>query len=138
MLSEASYRAITTPRGVAESYGLGLSVGRAPWGGPALTHGGRDVTGFTSEHGWYPADSLSVTILYNAYPRVAAGGTHIIAALALGHTPPATRNPAPEPAGATTPATGIVGDEARRHFSTEPVEQRPDLAHGETCALCEP
>jgi hypothetical protein len=54
---------------------------------------GQEVSGFTFENGWYLADSLSVTILYNVNPRVAEGGTHIIAALALGHTPPATRNP---------------------------------------------
>jgi D-alanyl-D-alanine carboxypeptidase len=121
VLSEASYRAMTTPRGAAipAGYGFGLSVGPAPWGGPAITHGGQDVGGFVSEHGWYPADSLSVTILYDVYPRVAAGGTHVIAALALGHTPPATRNPAPEPAVAATPATGITGEEARRQFVGE-------------------
>ncbi|HEU4883788.1 MAG TPA: hypothetical protein VFT45_16130, partial [Longimicrobium sp.] len=121
VLSEASYRAMTTPRGAAipAGYGFGLSVGPAPWGGPAITHGGQDVGGFVSEHGWYPADSLSVTILYNVYPRVAPGGTHAIAALALGYTPPATRTPAPEPAVAATPATGIVGEEARRQFVGE-------------------
>lgn len=119
VLSEASYRAMTTPRGVAGSYGLGLSVGRARWGDSLIAHGGQEVSGFTSENGWYPADSLSVTILYNVNPRIAAEGTHIIAALALGQTPPATGNPAPEPAGATTPATGIVGEEARRQFVGE-------------------
>lgn len=121
VLSEASYRAMTTPRGAAspESYGFGLSIGRAPWGSPSMTHGGQAISGFTSEHGWYPADSLSVTILYNAVPRVAPGGTHIIAALALGHTPPATRTPTPEPAVASTPATGISGEEARRQFVGE-------------------
>jgi CubicO group peptidase (beta-lactamase class C family) len=124
VLSEASYRAMTTPRGEAKSYGFGLSLPTAPWGGPAITHAGHDVTGFTSENGWYPADSLSVTILYNTFPGVAAGGTHIIAALALGHTPPATANPAPEPAVAATPATGIVGEEARRQFVGE-YELRP-------------
>ena len=121
VLSAASYRAMTTPRGAAvpASYGFGLDVGPAPWGGPAITHGGQDVGGFVSEHGWYPADSLSVTILYNVYPRVAPGGTHVIAALALGHTPPATTSPAPEPAVAATPATGIAGEEARRQFVGE-------------------
>lgn len=121
VLSEASYTAMTTPRGVAvpASYGFGLSASPAPWGGPAIAHGGQDVSGFVSEHGWYPADSLSVTILYNVYPRVAPGGTHVIAALALGHTPPATPTPAPEPAVAATPATGIVGEEAGRQFVGE-------------------
>jgi D-alanyl-D-alanine carboxypeptidase len=121
VLSQASYRAMTTPRGaaVAENYGFGVYVAPAPWGGPAITHGGQDVGGFVSEHGWYPADSLSVTILYNVYPRVAPGGTHVIAALALGHTPPATSTPAPAPAVAATPATGITGEEARRQFTGE-------------------
>ncbi|HEX6909244.1 MAG TPA: serine hydrolase domain-containing protein [Longimicrobium sp.] len=121
VLSAASYTAMTTPRGAAvpAGYGFGLSVGPAPWGGPAVTHGGQDVGGFVSEHGWYPADSLSVTLLYNVYPRVAPGGTHTIAALALGHTPPPSRTPAPEPAVAATPAAGITGDEARRQFVGE-------------------
>lgn len=131
VLSEGSYKAMTTPRGVAIPlrYGFGLSVDPAPWGGPAMTHGGFDVSGYTSHQGWYPADSLSVAILYNAFARLPDGGTHVVAAVALGHTPPATRNPAPEPAIATTPtpaatlapapAIGIVGDEARRQFVGE-------------------
>jgi D-alanyl-D-alanine carboxypeptidase len=118
VLSPASYAAMTTPRGAAipESYGFGLSVGRAPWGGPAITHGGQSVSGFVSENAWYPADSLSVTILYNVYPRVAGVGTTTLAALALGHTPPAAPNPAPAPAVAATPATGITGEDAQRQF----------------------
>lgn len=118
VLSEDSYRAMTTPRGAAvpAGYGFGLEVRPAPWGGAAITHGGQDVGGFVSEHGWYPADSLSVTILYNVYPRVPSGGTHVLAALALGRTPPAAPTPAPQPAVAATPATGITGEDAQRQF----------------------
>ena len=118
VLSEGSYRAMITPRGAAApaSYGFGLSVAPAPWGGPAMTHGGQDVGGFVSENGWYPADSLSVTILYNVFPRVAGVSTAALAALALGHTPPASPNPAPAPAVAATPATGITGEDAQRQF----------------------
>jgi D-alanyl-D-alanine carboxypeptidase len=118
VLSPASYAAMTTPRGAAipASYGFGLSIDRAPWGGPAITHGGQSVSGFVSENAWYPADSLSVTILYNVYPRVAGVGTTALAALALGHTPPAAPNPAPAPAVAATPATGITGEDAQRQF----------------------
>lgn len=118
VLSPASYAAMTTPRGAAipANYGFGLDVRDASWGGRAITHGGQEVWGFTSENGWYPVDSLSVTILYNAYPRAAAGGTHIIAALALGHTPPAAPTPAPQPAVAATPATAITGEDAQRQF----------------------
>jgi D-alanyl-D-alanine carboxypeptidase len=122
VLSAASYTAMTTPRGAAAAagYGFGLTVNPAPWGGPSITHGGQDVGGFVSEHGWYPADSLSVTVLYNVYPRIAAaGGTHVLAALALGHTPPATGAPAPQPAVPATPATGITGENARREFVGE-------------------
>jgi D-alanyl-D-alanine carboxypeptidase len=118
VLSPASYAAMTTPRGAAvpANYGFGLSVSPAPWGGPAITHGGQEVFGFVSENGWYPADSLSVTILYNVYPRVAGVGTTVLAALALGHTPPAAPSPAPAPAVAATPATGITGEDAERQF----------------------
>ena len=118
VLSPAMYAAMTTPRGAAipANYGFGLTVAPAPWGGPAITHGGQEVWGFTSENGWYPADSLSVTILYNAYPRAAPGGTTVLAALALGHTPPAAPTPAPAPAVAATPATGITGEDAQRQF----------------------
>lgn len=118
VLSENSYRAMTTPRGAAiqAGYGFGLSVAPAPWGGTSITHGGQDVGGFVSENGWYPADSLSVTILYNVYPRVAGVGTTTLAALALGHTPPAMPSPAPAPAVAMAPATGITGAEAQRQF----------------------
>ena len=103
VLSAASYKAMITPRGVAQSYGLGLSVGRVPWGDSIIAHGGQEVSGFVSENAWYPADSLSVTILYNAYPRVPSGGTHVIAALALGRRPPAAPSQAPPPAVAPTP-----------------------------------
>ena len=117
VLSPASYAAMTTPRGAAiqESYGFGLSMDRAPWGGPAITHGGQSVSGFVAENAWYPADSLSVTILYNVYPRVAGVGTTALAALALGHTPPAAPAPA-APAVPASPATGITGEEAQRQF----------------------
>lgn len=118
VLSPAAYAAMTTPRGAAipANYGLGLSVFPAPWGGPAVTHGGQEG-GFTSENGWYPADSLSVTILYNAYPRAAPGGTFVLAALALGHTPPAASNPAPQPAVEAMPATAVTGEDAQRQFA---------------------
>jgi CubicO group peptidase (beta-lactamase class C family) len=119
VLSAASYAAMITPSGVDKTYGLGLSVGRAPWGDPVIAHGGQEVSGFVSENAWYPADSLSVTILYNAFPRLPSGGTHPIAALALGRRPPVARNEAPPPAVAGTPANGITGDEARRRFVGE-------------------
>lgn len=126
VLSEASYRAMITPRGVAGNYGFGQSVGRVKWGDSIIAHGGQEPSGYVSENAWYPADSLSVTILYNSFPRIAAaGGTHTIAALALGETPPATASAAPQPAVATqptvaeSPAIGITPEEARRQFVGE-------------------
>ena len=127
VLSEASYRAMLTPRGVAGNYGFGLSVGRVKWGDSIVAHGGQEPSGYVSENAWYPADSLSVTILYNSFPRIAAvGGTHKIAALALGETPPATTSAAPQAAVAATPvtdagspATGLTPEEARRQFVGE-------------------
>lgn len=119
-LSEKSYGAMITPRGVAAgSYGFGLLLERAPWGDTIITHGGRAPTGYSSENTWYPADSLSVTIMYNAFPGIDIGGTHVIGALALGHTPPATDKPASPPPVTVTPAIGIVGEEALRQFVGE-------------------
>jgi CubicO group peptidase (beta-lactamase class C family) len=119
VLSEAAYTAMITPRGVSGVYGLGLSAGRVQWGDTLIAHGGRGPTGFTSENAWYPADSLSVTILYNVFPALDIGGTHVIAALALGQTPPDQGTPAPQPAVADTPAIGIIGAEALRRFVGE-------------------
>jgi D-alanyl-D-alanine carboxypeptidase len=115
VLSASSYAAMTTPRGAAapQNYGLGVYVRPAPWGSPAIVHGGQ-TTGYTAENGWYPAESLSVTVLYNAGPRVPGSGTDVIAALALGRTPRVV--PKAAPTGVATPATSIVGDEAQRKF----------------------
>jgi D-alanyl-D-alanine carboxypeptidase len=118
VLSAASYAAMTTPRGAAAaaaSYGFGLAVRPAPWGGTVIAHGG-ESSGFTAENAFYPSDSLSVTILYNGHPRVPPfGGVDVIAALALGRTPPVPPKPTPV-AAIGTPATSIVGEEARRRF----------------------
>jgi D-alanyl-D-alanine carboxypeptidase len=123
VLSAASYAAMTTPRGAvaaAEHYGFGLVVRPAPWGGggTVMTHGG-EASGFTAENAWYPDDSLSVTVLYNGHPRVPPfGGVDLLAALALGRTPPAPPKPTPV-AAIGTPATSIVGEEAQRRFVGE-------------------
>jgi CubicO group peptidase (beta-lactamase class C family) len=66
VLSPASYAAMTTPRGVARGYGFGLQVGPSPWGSRVIYHLGA-IMGFAAENGWFPAESLSVTVLYNSY-----------------------------------------------------------------------
>lgn len=88
VVSAASYTAMTTPRGVAAKvrYGFGLSVVPAPWGSPALLHDGQ-THGFSSHNGWYPAESLSVTLLYNARPRLEQNMANVVGLVALGGTP---------------------------------------------------
>jgi CubicO group peptidase (beta-lactamase class C family) len=65
VLSPVSYAAMTTPRGAATRYGFGLQVQRAPWGAPVIYHLGA-IMGFAAENAWFPAESLSVTVLYNS------------------------------------------------------------------------
>ena len=88
VLSPASYAAMTTPRGVAAMarYGFGLAVVSAPWGSPAFLHDGT-THGFSSHNGWYPAESLSVTLLYNARPRLEQNMANVVGLIALGGTP---------------------------------------------------
>jgi hypothetical protein len=50
------------------------------------------------------------------YPRVASVSTTVLAAPALGHTPPAMASPAPAPAVPASPAIGITDEEAQRQF----------------------
>lgn len=87
VVSAASYAAMTTPRGAATGkYGFGLVPRKAPWGSPAINHDGED-NGFSSHNGWYPAESLSVTLLYNALPRLEVNMSDFVGTIALGGTP---------------------------------------------------
>ena len=92
VLSASTYAAMTTPRGVAVKarYGFGLSVVPAPWGSPALLHDGQ-THGFSSHNGWYPAESLSVTLLYNARPRLEQNMANVVGLVALGGTPASSK-----------------------------------------------
>jgi CubicO group peptidase (beta-lactamase class C family) len=87
VLSAASYAAMTTTRGAATGkYGFGLAPSKAPWGSPAIVHDGQ-VAGFSSHNAWYPAESLSVTLLYNALPRLEVAMADFVAMIALGGKP---------------------------------------------------
>jgi D-alanyl-D-alanine carboxypeptidase len=87
VLSAASYAAMTTPRGAAKSYGFGLGVRKSAWGSPAFVHEGV-TNGYSSHNGWYPAESLSVTLLWNGRPRLDdAPMADFIALIALGGSP---------------------------------------------------
>ena len=52
------------------------------------------TNGFSSHNGWYPADSLSVTLLYNARPRLDdVAMADFVGMIALGGTPPPIPTP---------------------------------------------
>jgi CubicO group peptidase (beta-lactamase class C family) len=87
VLSPASYAAMTTTRGAATGkYGFGLVPRKAPWGSPAIVHDGQD-DGFSSHNAWFPAESLSVTLLYNALPRIEVNMADFVGTIALGGQP---------------------------------------------------
>jgi D-alanyl-D-alanine carboxypeptidase len=87
VLSAASYTAMTTPRGAATGkYGFGLVPRKTQWGAQAISHDGED-NGFSSHNGWFPAESLSVTLLYNALPRHEVNMADFVGLIALGGTP---------------------------------------------------
>jgi D-alanyl-D-alanine carboxypeptidase len=87
VVSAASYAAMTTPRGAATGkYGFGLLPRKSSWGSPAINHDGED-NGFSSHNGWYPAESLSVTLLYNALPRLEVNMSDFVGMIALGGKP---------------------------------------------------
>ena len=65
VLSPASYTAMTTPRGAARGYGFGLQMTTSAWGVPVIYHVG-GIIGFSAANAWFPAESLSVTVLYNS------------------------------------------------------------------------
>lgn len=94
VLSDASYAAMTTPRGAAleKNYGLGLYVRPAPWGSMAMIHEGT-TAGYAAANVWYPAESLSVVVLYNGVPRVPQDVDGVIAEIAFGRTPTPRRAP---------------------------------------------
>jgi D-alanyl-D-alanine carboxypeptidase len=106
VLSAASYAAMTTPRGAAlGKYGFGLLPRKTQWGSPAINHDGED-NGFSSHNGWYPAESLSVTLLYNALPRHEVNMADFVGLIALGGTP----RPIPPMPVITLPAAATQGE----------------------------
>jgi D-alanyl-D-alanine carboxypeptidase len=65
VLSPASYTAMTTPRGASKGYGFGLQFTTTAWGARGMYHLG-GIIGFSAQNAWFPAESLSVTVLYNS------------------------------------------------------------------------
>lgn len=66
VVTPASYRTMTTPTGAAQvrRYGFGLVVDTL--GGHPMIHHGGGIIGFTSANGFFPDDSLSITVLTNS------------------------------------------------------------------------
>ena len=86
VLSAASYAAMTTPRGAADRYGFGLLLRKSQWGAPAIVHDGQGG-GFSAHNAWFPEESLSVTLLYNALPRLEVPMADFVGLIALGGRP---------------------------------------------------
>ena len=88
VLSDASYQAMTTPRGAAASvpYGFGLSLRPAVWGQKRIAHDGQSFTGHTSDVQWYPEQKLAVALLTNAGPRP-AGMTEVVRQIVVNAAP---------------------------------------------------
>jgi D-alanyl-D-alanine carboxypeptidase len=106
VVSAASYAAMTTPSGAAKGrYGFGLVPRKAPWGSPAVNHDGED-NGFSSHNGWFPAESLSVTLLYNALPRHEVNLADFVGVIALGGKP----RPIPPLPAITLPVAATQGE----------------------------
>jgi CubicO group peptidase (beta-lactamase class C family) len=96
VVSAAAYAAMTTPRGVAATrsvpYGLGLYVRETTGGEKVIVHDGA-TPGYAGENVWYPAESLSVTMLYNTSPQLGADRnlTEEMGAIVLGRPAPAQK-----------------------------------------------
>jgi len=92
VLSAGSYAAMTTPRGaaVADGYGFGVRIEATPWGTSSIFHDG-GTPGFAAQSAWYPAEQLSVAVLYSGLKSPAVGGllAKQLGAIALGKTLPA-------------------------------------------------
>jgi CubicO group peptidase (beta-lactamase class C family) len=96
VVSAASYARMTTPEGGALKaplhYGYGLAVDTLD-GHPRVVHGG-GIFGFISANAYFPADSLSVTVLSNAAPSDPDALAKDVARAVLGLAP-ATRAATP-------------------------------------------
>jgi CubicO group peptidase (beta-lactamase class C family) len=91
VLSAASYAAMTTPRGAAASNAYGFGLRTTKLGGHVILGHTGGTPGFVAENVYVPAESLSVTVLYNA-PVRASGAPLFIAitreALGIAPSPP--------------------------------------------------
>jgi CubicO group peptidase (beta-lactamase class C family) len=106
VLSPASYAAMTTPRGAARGYGFGLYLTTTAWGARGIYHLG-GIIGFSAQNVWFPAESLSVTILYNSIGDGFSTNFILEVARAISATAPQAEQPRTPPSGeldSTAPA----------------------------------
>ena len=107
VLSPASYAAMTTPRGPAAPFtGFGdLRVQQSPpWGLSTIFTFGAGA-GFLAENAWFPAEPLSVTVLYNSFGGPAGFPFAFEIARAISTPPPPPLPTAPPPSDAAAAAT---------------------------------
>ena len=96
VVSPAAYAAMTNPKGVAAKasvpYGLGLYVREDLAGNKVIVHDGSTL-GYSAENVWYPAEQLSLTMLYNRSPSLGANLnlTEAMARIILGEPTPASK-----------------------------------------------
>ena len=88
---------MTTPRGAARGYGFGLQLTTTAWVAPAIYHLG-GIMGFSAQNAWFPAESLSVTVLYNSIGN--GFPTNFILEIARAVSAPAPPNTQPSDAAA--------------------------------------
>ena len=96
VLSPASYSAMITPRGAARGYGFGLQMTTTQWGAPVIYHVG-GIIGFSAANAWFPAESLSVTTLYNSVGKGFPTNFILDIARAISAQPPAKSSPPSTP-----------------------------------------
>ncbi len=65
VVTPASYRTMTTPTGAAQPRGYGFGLLVDTLGGHRMIEHGGGIIGFTSANGYFPDDSLSVTVFTN-------------------------------------------------------------------------
>ncbi|PYO60879.1 MAG: hypothetical protein DMD70_07955 [Gemmatimonadetes bacterium] len=65
VVSPSSYRLMTTPEGAAQSHGYGFGLVADTLGGRRMIGHNGGINGFASANGFFPDDTLSVTVLTN-------------------------------------------------------------------------
>ena len=127
VLSPASYAAMTTPRAPARGYGFGLQFTTTAWGARGIYHLG-GIMGFSAQNVWFPAESLSVTILYNSI----GNGFPTNFALEIAR---ASSAPAPQPAPSQPAPSGALDAIAFANLTRDRASGRVSTMNGARITL---